>query len=75
MNNQLLTYAMAAIPSEESRCTWKLGLCVRNARAASRNSWQFSENDAQRREYLRLSRESMLNARYWKKELAKVSQS
>ncbi|MEY2152332.1 hypothetical protein AB7849_15610 [Rhodanobacter sp. 115] len=50
---------------EIERCRFKLGLCLRNARESSRDSWQHAEGRAQRREYRRMSRESLQTARYW----------
>lgn len=43
----------------------KLALCIRGARECSRNSWQGNPSAAHKREYLRLKRESMADAREW----------
>jgi hypothetical protein len=50
--------------SQVSRMEYKLGLCVRGAMEARRASWQ--EPEHQRDEYLRISRESMQDARIWR---------
>lgn len=50
-------------PAKE-RYADKLALCVRNAIEARRASWQ--EPQRQRQEYLKLSREAMLDARGWR---------
>lgn len=41
----------------------KIALCFRLARECRRMSWQEPKKD--RKEYLRLSREAMQDARYW----------
>lgn len=50
-------------PAKE-RYADKLALCLRNAREARRASWQ--ESPRHRQEYLKLSREAMLDARVWR---------
>lgn len=40
-------------------------LALRHARECRRNSWQTS-NPRERREFLRMSREAMADARYWR---------
>lgn len=42
----------------------KLTGCIKHARECSRNSWQ--EPKHHRREYLRMRREAMQDARYWR---------
>lgn len=42
----------------------KLALCLRSARSNRRASWQ--EPERYRQEYLKLSREAMLDARVWR---------
>lgn len=53
-----------------NRAAHKLWLCVKLARQCSRDSWQHSLSNAQRSEYRRMRRESMQDAREWKRELA-----
>lgn len=47
----------------------KLAHCLMLAKECSRNTWQHSPTKAHRREYKRLRRESMNDARYWRDEL------
>ena len=49
---------------------FKFKLCVRNARDASRDSWQHARNRAERKAYLTISRESIQDARYWQRQLS-----
>lgn len=63
---------MHALEREIQRCRFKLGLCVRLARQSSRDSWQHAESPKQRREYLRMRRESIndiCGARWWRRKL------
>lgn len=46
----------------------KMQLCVKLAREASRSSWQ--EPRKYRKEYLRIRKESMQDARYWAERYA-----
>lgn len=48
-----------------NRARNKLALCIRNAKDASRESWNPENSKAHQREYKRLRRESMNDARYW----------
>lgn len=59
---------------EIERCRVKLGFCLRHARESSRDSWQHAEDRAQRREYRRLSRESLQTARYWINQLRNIGE-
>jgi RNase P protein component len=52
------------------RAEYKFWYCVKLARESSRDSWQHAENAHQRREFRRISREAMQDARYWKKEMS-----
>lgn len=60
------------------QCAYKIGLCVRNARRCSRDSWQHAENKKQAREFRAMSRESIngiCGARWWAAELRKAWES
>lgn len=47
----------------------KLNACIRLARDCSRSSWQDADNPTQAREYRRVSREAMQDAREWARDL------
>lgn len=49
----------------------KLALSVRLARECRRDAWQVADA-RERREYRRISRESMQDARYWRAQLVKA---
>lgn len=54
----------------------KLALCIRNAWECSRFIWSKAPDitPAHRREYKRLRRESMQDARYWRDQLREATQ-
>lgn len=56
-------------PAKIALAVRKLYGAVRLARQASRDSWQHSRSTAEAKEYRRISREAMQDARYWKQEL------
>lgn len=48
----------------------KLALCIRSAKAASRDSWGNNELTPHQREVMRaIARESIEDARYWQRQL------
>lgn len=50
-----------------TRAKTKIAMCVKLARECSRDSWQ--QGPVTRREFRRVSREAMADARYWRREL------
>lgn len=49
----------------------KMSRSAQLARTVSRFAWRDAKNAVQRREYLRIRKEAMQDARYWKKEICK----